>query len=112
MEGMSATDEEDQTSASKSLKRRARYDALEEDERELDIRSSVDGNLKLLLVVKLISPLCLEGANLLRGVGTLRLGNVHRDRTAILKWSNELDDTVQKAVQAVSIGFFLCSTKN
>ena len=60
-EGMSAIDEEDQTSALKSLKRRARYDAREEDDSELTIRSSIDDNLKLLLVVKLVSPLYLEG---------------------------------------------------
>ena len=43
MEDMIAIDEEDQTSALKSLKRRARYDAREEDDSELTIRNSVGG---------------------------------------------------------------------
>ena len=90
---MIAIDEEPENFAVKSLKRRARYEARdEEDERELKRRSSVDGHLKLVLVVKLLSPLYLEGANLIKRRCSVRRGNVHRDRSAIMKWCSELDD--------------------
>lgn len=90
---MIAIDEEPENFAVKSLKRRARYEARdEEDERELKIRSSVDGHLKLVLVVKLMRPLYLEGANLIKRRCSVRRGNVHRDRSAIMKWCSELDD--------------------
>ena len=45
-------------------------------------------------MVSLSSPLFLEGANFLGTGLVLRGGNVHRDRSIIIRWCNESDDII------------------
>ena len=75
--------------------KRCRDENLEElDDEAMKHIANLQKRKCIVLMVSLSSPLFLEGANFL-GMGlVLRGGNVHRDRSIIIRWCNELDDVM------------------
>ena len=75
--------------------KRCRDENLEElDDEAMKHIANLQKRKSIVLMVSLSSPLFLEGANFLGTGLILRVGNVHRDRSIIIRWCNELDDVM------------------
>ena len=54
----------------------------------------VEERMKLLLLIHLTSAYSMEGVNFLGLGASIRKGNIHRDRSSILRWAHQLDDVM------------------
>ena len=80
-----------ETLAQLRLKRCRDEDLDELDDEAMKHIANLQKRRSIVLMVSLSSPLFLEGANFLGTGLVLRVGNIHRNRSIIIRWCNELD---------------------